>query len=203
MELATYNDTAVAAFGQAAAALSGDAKALLKLDKGDWYTGQPPVEVPNGTELAIDMMQAEWGWVRWKDNKPAERRMTLVASGAQVPARDALGHLDEGLWDRDETGKPRDPWQKTIELHAREVSGEKREFLIAGSSRGFEGCCKQLFKTFGEGMRANAGKVPVVALGGDKYQHQKYGMVKVPALPLVAWRSLAELESKPAAKSKF
>lgn len=186
-ELATYNENAFAAFQNAAAALSGDQKPILKFEKGDWYVGQDDEEIPNGTKLAANIMEAEWGWVRWKDGKPVERKMVLVASGAQPGSRDSLGHIDEALWDRDDQQRPRDPWQKMIEIPVRELSGEKREMIISGGSRGHEGACKALFKAFGEGMRANAGKVPVIQLSGDKYTHSKYGIVKVPAMPLVEW----------------
>ena len=204
MEVANY-DTAFANFQAAASALSGDTKPILKFDKGDWYAGQDNEEVPIGTQLAVDMMSAEWGWVRWKDNKPAERRMTLIATGQSPPARDALGHSDEALWERDDKQNPRDPWQRTIEMPMREISGDKREFTVAGASKGFEGCCKALFKAFGEQMRANIGKVPIVELRSDKYTHRQYGIVKVPSLPLVGWKTLEELEtvkSEPAATKK-
>jgi hypothetical protein len=206
MDLVTVNETAIAAFGAAASALGGDSKPFIRFDKGDWYTGQDNQELPHGTKLAVDMMHAEWGWIRWKDQKPVDRRMVTIASGQPPAARDTLGGLDEALWDVDASGKRRDPWQRTIELPVREVSGDKRELLIAGSSKGFEGACKRLFKTFGEQMRLNGGKVPIVELRSDKYQHAQYGMVKVPDLPLVEWKTAAELESKaekPKAVTKF
>jgi hypothetical protein len=205
MEIANYND-AFASFGAAAAALSGDQKAILKFDKGDWYAGQDSTEIKHGTELAVDIMNAEWGWVRWSNAKPAERRMVMVASG-QVPApRDSLGHSDERMWDVDKEGKARDPWQRTIELPVREVSGERREFTMAGSSKGFEGACKRLFKAFSEGVRANAGKIPVITLGADTYKHPNFGMVKVPDLKVTGWRVAEELEAKetkPKVPAKF
>lgn len=205
-ELATYNENTFAAFQNAAAALSGDQKPILKFDKGDWYAGQDNEEMPTGTKLAADMLHAEWGWVRWKDGKPVDRKMVLVASGAGPANRDDLGNLDEGLWDRDDQGKPRDPWQKMIEIPVREISGEMREMVLSGGSRGYEGACKALFKAFGEGMRTNMGKVPVISLSGDKYQHKQYGMVKVPALPIVEWMdptAKPAVEGPKSSKAKF
>ena len=186
-ELATFNENALAAFQNASAALSGEQKLLLKFQKGDWYAGQDNEEIPIGTKLAANIMEAEWGWVRWHDNKPVERRMTLIASGTAPPPRDALGHDDEALWDRDDQGRPRDPWQRMIEIPVRELSGERREMILSGGSRGHEGACKALFKEFGDGMRSNLGKIPVIELRSDKYNHPKYGIVKTPAMPLVSW----------------
>ena len=53
---------------------------------------------------------------------------------------------------------------------------------MTGSSKGFEGGCKQLFSAFGKGVRENAGKVPVIALGVSKYKHSNpaFGMLKHP-----------------------
>ena len=183
MELATLDSNP---FALAAAALSGgDQKPILKFIKGDWLVGQDNEELPLGTKLAADMMNAEWGWFRWKDQKPVDRRMVTVSSGQPVPSRDQLGHDDRQLWDIDANGKPRDPWQRTIEIPVREISGEKREFILSGSSKGFEGGCKALFKAFDKGRRANAGKTPVIELRSDKYSHPTYGIVKTPAMPLV------------------
>lgn len=201
MEVANY-DTAFAAFQAAATALSGDSKPILKFNKGDWYAGQDNTEIPLGTAVAIDMMSAEWGWIRWHDGKPAERRMAHVATGQPPVPRDSLGHADEALWEKDDEGKPRDPWRKSIEIPVREISGEKREFMLAGSGVGFEGACKALFKAFGEQMRANSGKVPVIELRSGKYQHSKWGIVKVPDMPIVSWKTLAELEGNGNGKSK-
>lgn len=203
MDLVQVNENALAAFGAAAAALSGDMKPILRCEKGDWYLGKDKEEIASGTRFALDMMSAEWGWLLWRDKKVEDRRMALVSSGQQPAPRIDLGHNDTALWDRGEDGQPQDPWSKTIEIPAREISGEKREVTISGSSKGWEGCCKQLFKTFGEQMRVNAGKRPIVELANGKYNHPKWGIVKVPVLNIVDWRTDAELEAgtKPKGKS--
>jgi hypothetical protein len=209
MESVVNYDNAFAAFQAAATAMAGDSKPLLKFQKGDWYVGQDNEEIPLGAAVAVDMFHAEWGWIRWSNNKPAERRMVLIASGQPIVPRDTLGYNDEGMWDRDDEGKPRDPWRKTVEIPTREVNGAKREFLMAGSGVGFEGGMKALLKAFGEQMRTNAGKIAIIELRADKYTHPKYGIVKVPSMPLVGWKTAAELEGttngngKPKAATKF
>jgi hypothetical protein len=186
-QLATVNENAFLA--AAASMAGGDQKPILKFSKGDWTVGQEDEDVPIGTRLAADIVNAEWGWIRWHDNKPVERRMVLVASGQQSPTRDALGHEDKDLWKVGSDGKPQDPWQRTIEIPVRELDGEKREFLLAGSSNGFQGGCKALFAAFGKGMRENAGKVPVIELGMSKYKHKnsEYGVIKTPEMAIVEW----------------
>jgi hypothetical protein len=192
----------------AASALSGGDKLILKHNKGDWLLGQEDEDVPQGTLIAVDMQNAEWGWLRWYDSKPADRRMHLISSGQAPEPRDALDHDDKELWERDPmTNEPRDPWQKTIEIPARELSGERREVLLSGSSRGWEGACKALFKQYGEGLAAGKGALtPIVKLGVSHYDHKNkaFGRIKVPVLELVEWREPGELlAAPPAKKTKF
>jgi hypothetical protein len=190
VELTTYDDNAFNAFASAAAAMAGgDQKPLLKFSKGDWVSGQDNEDVPVGTKFAADVMNAEWGWQRWYDRKPVERRMYLVASGKQPETRDTLGHTDQQLWELGADGRAQDPWQKVFEIPVREIAGDRREFLLTGSSKGFEGGCKALFSAFGKGMRENAGKVPVIALGVSKYKHSNpaFGIIKTPEMNLVEW----------------
>ena len=197
-----FDERALTAFENAASTLSGGQLPILKFQKGGWYLGQNNDEIPLGTQLAVNMMQAEWGWVKWKDQKPVERRMVLIASGAQPANREELGANDKELWDLDDRGDPRDPWQKMIELPVRELKGEMRELVLSGGSRGHEGACKTLLSEFGKGMRQNAGKTPIIELRGDKYVHPKFGITHVPLMPLVAWLDLSKPQVA-AKKSKF
>src|SRR6476660_671614 len=83
---------------------------LLKFSKGDYLLGESAEPVDRGTIViaAIDQLLA--GWIRWENGKPVEHRMVLVASGQQPLRREDLGYLDQSKWERDNDGKPRDPW---------------------------------------------------------------------------------------------
>lgn len=129
--------------------------------------------------------------------------MVTIISGAQPVTRDALGHADQTVWERDSEGRPRDPWQKTTEIPAREVSGNKREVVIVGSSKGWEGACKALFQAFLDGGKLNHGKIPIIELRGDKYNHPKWGLTKTPVMTLVEWQAPEALLAKPTTKTKF
>lgn len=200
--ITTVNENQLAAFGSAASALSGSGKPFLSFKKGDWYFGQEQKEIPNGTRVAVDMMNAEWGWLHWIDSKVEERRMVLVASGQPIDGRSELGSTDKDLWPRDKEGNPQDPWQKTIEIPGRFLDGDRDELLLAGSSKGWEGACKALFKEFGEQARANSGLTPVIAIDVSKYNHKVYGITKVPTVTLVDWiDASAEAPAKAAKKT--
>jgi hypothetical protein len=191
-DIATHDDV-LSAFAAAAEQLSTGAKPILKFQKGDWLLGQEAEELKPGTRLALNMLDAEHGWVRWKDGKPAERKMTRIAARVPIPSRHELGHHDEELWDKDGDGRPRDPCKMMLDFPARELEGERREVVVSGGSRGWEGCCKALLTDFASSARQNPGKTPIVELGSGRYQHKTYGMVKVPALPIVTWLTEEEL----------
>ena len=194
-EVTGYDQNTANAFGAAASALSGDSKPILKCKKGDWLFGQEDEDVSLGSRVALNVMEAEWGWLYWHDKRPEERRMLKVASGQAISARSDLGKDDKAMWPTGDDGKPQDPWQKTIEIPGREIDGERREFNLSGSSAGFEGAVKKLFKQFAEESRSNPGKVPIVELGNDKYKHKVYDWVKVPVLSIVEWADKDKLDA--------
>ena len=165
----------------------GDTKPILRFEKGDWLLGQDKKELKLGTLLLANMAGVEWGWVRWQDSRPTDRRMGLLAEGYQVEPRSALPDQDRDMWDLDDKGYKRDPWQKMIEIPVRIPDGD--ELLMAGGSRGWEGCCKALFEAYGKGLKEGRQGTPVIKLGGSHYDHKMYGRVKVPVLELVEWRT--------------
>jgi len=111
---ATNDDDPFLAYGKAGGgAIIGE---LLKFAKGDYLAGQDNRLVPTGTRLVAAMETLETGWVRWADVKPTDRRMGLVVEGFTPAWRKELGDLDKALWERDDRGEPRDPWQKTEQI---------------------------------------------------------------------------------------
>ncbi len=192
-----------AAYGAEAASGSGD---FLKFSKGEWLLGQNNEEQPLGRRLVANMSELSIGWIRWKDGKPAERRMGFLSQGFRPEARDALGHTDEALWDTDNDGKPQDPWTATNELPlADPETGEQMTF--AASSKGGIGGIGNLCKAYGKEYRLQGDKVPVIELRRDSYMHPVYKKLYVPVLPIVAWvengsvPAPAPAEEKPAASS--
>ena len=218
--LANFDD--FDAFQEAADALQGEGRPILKLDKsGRWFLGQDDEEVADGTQFAANIVESELGWMFWRNGKPEERRMGRVAARFQPAMRADLGHTDEGLWETDDEGRPQDPWRKSFEIPVREIGGDQREITIAGSSRGFEGAFKKLLGQFGKEGRLNEGKMPIVQIDSDSYNHSnpRYGRIYVPIMRIVAWIEPSELaddagedpeakpeqeasEAKPARKNK-
>lgn len=187
-----------AAYGAQAAG----AKTFLKYAKGDYTAGANDEEVPLGTRLVANMAELQAGWQRWWDGKPSQEVMELVGSGKAPPKRHELGDNDQALWEKDNEGRPRDPWSFTNVLPLKNhETGDEYVFSIA--SRGGIGAIGQLCKEYGKVYRMKPGQLPVIELQSDSYMHPTYKKVFVPKLVLVDWADEASLISgaEPAAEA--
>lgn len=203
-EIASYSDSPWLSFPQVSA--EGEQKLILRCSKGDWLLGKDKDDVPLGTLFAVNFKGIEWGWVHWEDKQLVERRLGLIEEGYKPEPRRNLGFTDESLWERDDQGRPKDPWQQTIEIPAREIAGQRREVLMSGSSYGWKGACERLFGEYGKGLKeGKANLTPIIKIGSSHYDHKKWGRTKVPVLELVDWREPGELLAAPVAakKTKF
>lgn len=172
-----------AAYGQEAAQGGGD---FLKFSKVEWQKGQNNEEVALGTKLAANIEELSIGWIRWADGKPAERRFGLLAQGYKPETRDALGYIDQQLWETDKEGKPIDPWSFTNELPVADPdTGEK--MTISMSSKGGIGAMGNLCKAYARERAQRVGTTPVIELGRDSYVHREYGKLYVPMMTITDW----------------
>ena len=182
-----------AAYGEQA---TGGARDIIKFRKGRFFYGQDDIEIPHGARLIANMAAARVGWVRWQDGRPTDEVMVLIGEGVAPPRRNELGDDDRGLWETDDRGDPKDPWQFTNHLPLRgPETGE--EFLFATSTRGGIGAIGAFAKAYGTVYRQKPGKLPVVELRASDYAHpnKAYGRVDVPVLELVDWVDEADMLS--------
>jgi hypothetical protein len=166
---------------------------LLKFNKGDWLAGQDEEELERGTQLVAVMDQLFIGWIKWVDSKPEEQRLGKVVEGYRPEKRKELGDTDETLWEVDDQGRARDPWQFTNHLILRNpgTTGEDDEdlYTFATSSRGGINAIGELCKAYGKAMRMKPEEWPVVELDVDSYNHsnKEFGRIKIPVIKLVDW----------------
>jgi hypothetical protein len=175
------------AYGEVASAhaIVGD---LLKFSKGDFVAGQDAREIPLGTELVANMDSLEIGYIKWSDNRPVDRRMGLVVDGFKPVRRSELDDNNRELWDVDDDGKPRDPWQFSNNLiMADATTGDL--YTFSTSSKGGLNAIGELCKAYGQMMRQRPDEWPVVTLGVGSYAHsnKSYGRIKFPIFEIVAW----------------
>lgn len=189
-ELTTYSN-GIDPFDALANSLSsGLDGTFLKFSKGDWLIGKDRDEREiNGKELIADLGNLQLGWRKWDNKRIAEQHIGPVAESYIPPQRNALGDLDDTLWERDDKGNPIDPW--VFGLYMRLIDpGTGEAFIWSATSGGAKKAVGKLTKEFSKQRKSNPQQcTPVVKLETDAYQHPKYGRVKVPLLTVVDWRA--------------
>ena len=160
---------------------------LLKFAKGDWLLGQDDVELKAGTTMTAVMPLMVIGWLKWEDGRPVDQNAGRIAEGFVAPARKDLGDTDKELWEVDQEGSPRDPWQYTVSIPLMTEAGDFCTFST--SSKGGATAVGMLAEMYGKNIRANPGKLPVVELSSDAYNHpnKAYGRIKVPRFLVAGW----------------
>jgi hypothetical protein len=142
-----------------------------------------------------NIWMASKGWIRFHDQKVAERRVGFVAERFKAPPRDELGYNDESEWQTNDEGEAQDPWTQTVDFPAVLVGEtENKKVKIAGTSRAWQVCMSALFSEFSKGSKQNPGKVPLINLGRGTYNHRTRGPTKVPVLNIEKWIDPAKVE---------
>jgi hypothetical protein len=173
-------------YGNAATARSIEGT-LLRFSKGEFIAGQENEKILIGARFVACMDTLKTGYVYWQSSAPVEERMGLVAEDFQLPKRKELGDLDQGTWERDVEGRPRDPWQLTNHLFLRDEKGEVYKFST--SSRGGISAIGELCKAYAKHIRQHPNQDPIVELDVGSYPHREkaIGRVKFPIFRVVGF----------------
>jgi hypothetical protein len=136
---------------------------LLKFSKGDYLAGQDSRAIAVGTRLIANMDSFAIGWVRWSNGRPAEQLMGRVVDCFKPVRRSDLGDNDSDLWETDDKGAPRDPWQFTNNLVlADPENGEL--FTFSTSSLGGRRAVEKLCQLYGRELSRHVDEWPVIEL---------------------------------------
>jgi hypothetical protein len=153
---------------------------LLRFSKGDFFAGEESEPIPVGTKLTVAPDELLAGWIKWTDGKPTEHNMVRVADRKLPAKRSDLGDQDRSVWERDDRGEPRDPWQFTNYLPMMDENGELYTFTT--SSTGGVAAVSNLVRRYGHHRKRHPDVYPIISLGVGSYQHGKkeYGRIKFP-----------------------
>jgi hypothetical protein len=178
-ELAIASNKALA---KAAEEEGGDALGtLLKFNKGRYYKGDD--EIAPGREYTAYVDQWVRGWVKFQDNKPTERKVGKAVDNFLVPDRDELGDDDPRQWEKDGTGKPRDPWSRQSYLPLEDA--ESGEYVVfVSSSQGGRSAVASLCSKSAQNPQLGR---PRVRLGVRSYKHREFGRIQTPDFIIVGW----------------
>jgi hypothetical protein len=170
---------------------------LLKFSKGDWLAGQENREIADMTKLVAVMDSLVVGWQRWENQRPVAYRMGLLVENFIPPPRDELGDTDEALWESDDAGDARDPWQPTNYLQLVDPKNPDAVFTFTTSSKGGLGAIAKLCREYGRTCEKEhrEGQYPIVMFSTGSYAHRDraLGRIKVPQLTIVGWVRKSDL----------
>ena len=156
---------------------------MLKFKKGDFFIDD--VEVPLGTEFLVHASSWVKGWIKFVDDKVAERRHYRVALGEKPVSRNDLDDLD--LAETDD-----DPWSLQFMLPFENMNnGEVFIFTTAsyGGKRAVADLCEAYAK---RRLRGNNGQ-PVVKLATVIMPTKNFGPVPRPHFEIDRWDDTAPL----------
>jgi hypothetical protein len=91
-----------------AAEAANDLGTLLKFAKGVWSLGED--KAPAGAEFIAAPEAVVIGWVRFDNQRVAERILKRPGDKRRLPDRDELSMADKSEWPLDTKGAPKDPW---------------------------------------------------------------------------------------------
>jgi hypothetical protein len=168
---------------------------LLLFADWQWTVGKEKTAIEGGKRLLALATAA--AWVRWWDGKPTQH--ILRQPGKQLPARDALGDLDESAWQVGPDGEPRDPWQSTRYVYFVDPETEEAYTYITASGGG-RNAVSDLGDQIQRKRHAHPSAVPVVELGAAPMP-TKYGRKSKPVLKVVGWVREEEPETAPPPKT--
>jgi hypothetical protein len=145
-------------------------------------------EIPEGTVFRVIYDQIQTGWIKFmgKGNTP-ERRMGPIFQGFNPPKREALGDMDQSLWEIDEmTGKPVNPWQLQILMPMQRVE-DGELFVFQTTSLTGRRACDNLIAACVRMQTAEPDYYPLIKLRVSGFQHknERVGWIKTPAFERV------------------
>jgi hypothetical protein len=156
---------------------------LLKFSKGKYFIGDDEV---TGQERIAHVPAAVYGFVKFWDGKPVAQRIGRIADGFQLPDRDDLGDNDKKEWQRDSTGKEKDPWSKQYYVPMEDIDSGEITTFVTGSDGG-EKALGKLFDAFARNVRNGQNGLPVIKLLSGSYRHREFGRIETPDFQVVSW----------------
>jgi hypothetical protein len=157
----------------------------LTFKQGEFLAGQNADELKLGTKLVANMPGLRIGWRRWFAAQVTDDLTEPLISGPVTQRRESLGDNNQDLWERDDRGEPRDPWQLTNILEFSD--GDGNVYIYSTGSKGGIGAIGRLCKEYGNERRQRPGMLPIITLGRDFYTHPRFGKTYFPVFTIVGW----------------
>lgn len=159
---------------------------ILKLSKhGTYVAGQDQEEVPNGTQVVVDLTKLRTGWIKWVETKPIERKLGVIGDYTP-PTRGELGDNDPQMWEDPD----KDPWQFVNEAIMFDPEAEEL-YTYSATSKGGLNALGDLMTKYGDHIALNYDNepsvFPMIALNVGSYMHsnRQFGKIFVPKFDIL------------------
>ena len=152
----------------------------LKFVKGEWTINDEKVTA--GAEFVACVDHLVRGWIRFDDQKVAERILVRRSEKKQLPERDDLSFADESEWPRDNKGVPRDPWVKQFFIPLLSTNDGKLVTFVTGSVGGRIAVGKLC-----DAFLNNERRRSIVKLDVSSFKSKDYGKVDSPAFRVIGF----------------
>jgi hypothetical protein len=171
---------------------------LIKYTKGHWFQGENEIAI--GTEFLALIRDAAISDIRWDGGKPVETKHMdkmselkdgpgFIRENARFAPRASLGHTDKTLWETDNKGEPRDPWQQQRLLPMLHLENGEL-FCWAFTSWGARKTFAELAASYSP--HRNTNRLPVISLQTGFKKYDDYGRVDIPILKIERWDSFGD-----------
>jgi len=180
---------------KASTIVAGGGKDLLRMLKsGEWVFGQSNEEVQPGSRWIANVMSFQHGWCCWVEGGPGQKnelRGEVMVSMAKAkppcpPPIDGTPYKEQRVFDL----KCLDGADAGTEVTHK-----------VGSIGGMRATLDLLDKVRGRLATNPKYSCPVLVLGTDHYDHNKWGRIYTPVLEVVGWADInGNLEGAPAPK---
>jgi hypothetical protein len=152
----------------------------IRFVKTDFFIGDLKV---TGNEYLAHVSQLLRGYVKFGNGCVVERRLGKVADGFVMPQRNELGDLDESQWEKDASGKPRDPWSQRWILPLEHLETGDLALFESGSKGGIN-AIRKLCGSCGRNPRRGS---PIIKLVPSSYKSKEHGRIGIPDLKIIGW----------------
>lgn len=148
------------------------------------------IQIELGTQRIAHCIGWTKVWIKFWDNKVAEKRIFRVARGERAPERDELPDYDvesRKRWQIGLNGQPRDPWVLQFLLPMEEPETGEINIFVA-SSFGGKRAVADLCQAWGTKARKNANVgQPMIRLQKTLFHTKDYGDVARPLFDLIGF----------------
>lgn len=154
-------------------------------DMSEYLLDGVPIEL--GTQMIAHCIGWTKTWVKFWDNKVAERKVYRVGRKEVAPERDELPDNDPTHWQNGIDNRPRDPWVLQYLLPMEDPETGEVCIFIA-SSFGGKRAVADICQTWATKARRNANVgQPLVRLAKTMFPTKNYGNVVRPSFELIGF----------------